>query len=113
MSKLRAKHGNCSVVGYTDQHKSLHRPPTSEDRRAEWIKLIFDGNVPAAVGKNLYVCANYIVSDCFTNLGQYNAGFATKCFLKEESIPTNKTADEGNVSIKKISAAFLLPFSTS
>ncbi|KAM7382656.1 hypothetical protein PAMP_002378 [Pampus punctatissimus] len=98
MSKLRAKHGNCSVVGCTDQHKSLHQPPAAEDRRAEWIKFIFNGKVPDTVGKNLYVCANHFVPDCFTNLGQYNAGLATKLSLKEGSVPTvcDKTAEEGD-----------------
>ena len=43
------------------QHTSLNRPPGSKHRRAEWIKFIFDGNVPATVGTNLYVCVNHFV----------------------------------------------------
>lgn len=35
MSRQRGKRGNCSVVGCTEQHKSLHQSPASGDRRAE------------------------------------------------------------------------------
>ena len=72
---MRAKHVSCSVVGGSDQHKTLH-------------KFIFDGEVPATVGMNLSVCAKHFDMDCFHNLGQYNAGLAAKLFLKEGSIPT-------------------------
>lgn len=58
----------------------------SQDRKAEWGEFIFDGNVPATVGKNLFVHANHFSSDCFTDRSQFNAGLATKLFLKEESI---------------------------
>ncbi|XP_060770779.1 zinc finger protein 728-like isoform X2 [Neoarius graeffei] len=100
MMSKRAKHANCSVVGCREQHVSLHRPPASEPRRAEWINFIFNGSVPATVSKNLFVCAKHFVSDCFSNLGQYNAGLATKLYLKDGSIPTIrvKTEHQGNVS---------------
>lgn len=84
----RAKHANCSVVGCTEQHVSLHRPPASERTRAEWIRFIFSGSVPATVSKTLFVCAKHFLPDCFSNLGQYNAGLATKLFLNEGAIPT-------------------------
>ncbi|XP_066529736.1 uncharacterized protein [Hoplias malabaricus] len=98
MSKIRAKYGSCSVVGCTEQHKSVHRLPASESTRAEWMKFIFKGTIPDKLSKNLYVCTNHFVSDCFTNLGQYNTGLATKLFLKEGSIPTirGKTEAGGN-----------------
>uniref|UniRef100_A0A8C5FP91 THAP-type domain-containing protein n=1 Tax=Gadus morhua TaxID=8049 RepID=A0A8C5FP91_GADMO len=66
----------CSVVGCMDVHKSLHRVP--EDERATWIDFIFEGEVPAIVGKNLLVCANHFTTDCFSNLGQYTEGLAVK-----------------------------------
>lgn len=95
MSKIRGKHANCSVVDCKDQHKSLHRPPASEDRRAEWLNFIFNGRVPATVSKHLYVCANHFLSDYFTNIGLYREGLAEKLFLKEGSTPTvrSKTAE--------------------
>ena len=53
-------HKRCSVVGCMDVHKSLHRVP--EDERATWIDFIFEGEVPATVGKNLLVCANHFTT---------------------------------------------------
>ena len=71
-SMKRIQYIRCSVVGCTDQHKSLHRTPASEDTRAKWIDFIFEANVPARIGKDLLVCANHFELDCFTSLGQYN-----------------------------------------
>ncbi|XP_060770743.1 zinc finger protein 595-like isoform X2 [Neoarius graeffei] len=104
MMSKRAKHANCSVVGCREQHVSLHRPPASEPRRAEWINFIFNGSVPATVSKNLFVCAKHFVSDCFSNLGQYNAGLATKLYLKDGSIPTIrvKTEHQGNSTLQTL-----------
>ena len=48
----------CSVVGCTDQHKCLHVTPASEDTRLKWIDFIYEGNLPARVGKYLLVCAS-------------------------------------------------------
>ena len=76
MANLRAKHVSCFVVGCSDQHKTLHKTRVSEDLRREWIKFIFDGEVPATVGINLSVCAKHFDMDCFHSLGQYNAGLA-------------------------------------
>ena len=81
MANLRAKHVSFSVVGCSDKHKSLHKTRISEDLRREWIKFIFDGKVPAMVGKNLSVCVKHFDMDCFHNLGQYKAGLAAKLFL--------------------------------
>ena len=71
MSKCKEK---CSVVGCKDQHKTLHRLPAAEEKRAAWIEFIFEASVPAEVGKNLLVCADHFDADCFTNLDQYKAG---------------------------------------
>lgn len=67
MLKLRAKHRNCSVVGCTNQHKSQHRSPAWEDRKAEWIKLFLMATSLLQLAKTC-TCANYFVSDCFANL---------------------------------------------
>nr|XP_055069990.1 uncharacterized protein LOC129450961 [Misgurnus anguillicaudatus] len=103
MAKVRAKHANCSVVGCTDQHKSLFKVSTSEVTRLQWIDFIFDGNPPEIVSKNLHVCAHHFKPECFVNLGPYEAGFASKLFLNEGAIPTQraKAADEGNASTSK------------
>ena len=99
MANLRAKHVSCSVVGCSDQHKTLHKTPVSEDLWREWIKFIFDGEVPATVGINLSVCAKHFDTDCFHNLGHYNAGLAAKLFLKEGSIPTIRGERTDDVSV--------------
>ena len=100
-------HKRCSVVGCMDVHKSLHRVP--EDERATWIDFIFEGEVPATVGKNLLVCANQFTTDCFSNFGQYTEGLAVKLYLNVGSLPTLRgiPADEGHVSIQIICCVFL------
>lgn len=54
----------------------MFHQPTAR-RKTEWIEFMFVGNVPAPVDKKLvFVCAHYILSECFTNLLQYSAGLA-------------------------------------
>lgn len=67
MSK-QSKHKNCSAVGCTEQHSSLHRPPVSEDRRVGWIVCIFLRAMSQIQSRVLTTS----MSDCFTSLGQYN-----------------------------------------
>ena len=99
--KPKAKH-SCSVVGCTDTLISLHHLRTKEDIRAKWLNFIFQANVPASVSKSV-VCANHFTSDCFSNQGQYQAGLATRLFLKDGSIPTVRVnaTEEETVSIFK------------
>ncbi|XDV42435.1 hypothetical protein PO909_011101 [Leuciscus waleckii] len=104
MAKVRAKHANCSVVGCTDEHRTLFRVPASEKTREQWVRFIFSGNPPETASKNLLVCANHFKPECFRNLGQYKAGFASKLFVNEGAIPTErgKAADEGNMAVSQM-----------
>ena len=54
MLKLSAKLGNCSTLDCTDQY-------IAESALSLRGQFIFDGNVPATVGTNLYVCVNHFV----------------------------------------------------
>ncbi|XP_059181029.1 uncharacterized protein LOC131959829 [Centropristis striata] len=88
MSKFRARHCNCSVPGCTNQHKCLFSVPASEEKRKPWLVIIYGKDVPATVSTNLNICAHHFTADCFANIGQYNAGFASKMTLKDGSVPT-------------------------
>ncbi|KAK2840100.1 hypothetical protein Q5P01_013840 [Channa striata] len=102
------KHKRCYVVGCSEEHKSLHLPPMSNETRAKWLDFIFDGQVPDNMVKYVFVCANHFASDCFSNLGQYNAGLAGKLLLVEGSIPTvrGKSADRGSAGTSGQSCLF-------
>ena len=98
----KMKPSRCSVVGCTSQHRSVHNVPASEETRVKWIEFIFNGNVPERIGKSLLVCASHFELDCFTNLGQYNSGLATRLTLQARSVPSIcRSTDEGIVSIFK------------
>ena len=102
MLSLKARHAYCSVVGCTNQHKSLYSVPTTEEQKSQWLLFIFNDNVPATVRVSLYVCANHFRSDCFSNEGQYKAGFVSTLTLVKGSVPTIRdpgTAPEPQVSV--------------
>ncbi|XP_031418465.1 uncharacterized protein LOC105908557 isoform X2 [Clupea harengus] len=95
----QTKPSRCAVVGCTDPHRSIHHVPASEETKAKWMDFIFEGNVPERIGKILFVCANHFELDCFTNLGQYNAGLATRLTLHAGSVPSiRRISDEGYAS---------------
>src|SRR4029434_7293798 len=96
----KMKSSRCAVVGCTDPHRSIHLLPISQGTRAKWIDFIFEGNVPERIGKILFVCANHFELDCFANLGEYNAGLATRLTLQAGSVPSiRRSTDEAIVSI--------------
>ena len=81
MSLLRATLANCYVVGCKNQHKCLYSVPATEQQKRQWLRFIFNDNVTAMLPVSLYVCANHFTSDCFSNKGQYKAGFASTLTL--------------------------------
>ena len=59
-------------------------------------------SVLATVCVSLYVCANHLTSDCFSNKGQYQAGVASILTLVKGSVPPildPATAPEPQVSV--------------
>ena len=93
---------NCLVVGCTNQHKCLYSSPATEEQKRQWLHLIFNVNVPATLPVSLYVCANHFTSDCFSNEGQYQAGFALTLTLIKGSVQTIRypaTASQPQVSV--------------
>lgn len=97
MTSVGQRHARCFVVGCKNQHRSLYRTPASEVLRAEWIKFIYDGKVPATVNKHLYVCAHHFEPFYFHNLGQYKVGLSRKLFIKEQAVPTLRGEAPGDV----------------
>ncbi|XP_059389292.1 uncharacterized protein LOC132122840 isoform X2 [Carassius carassius] len=88
MACKRAKHGNCSVLGCTNEHRSIFLVPSSEPVKKQWVHFIFSGNAPTQLPKVMYVCGKHFTSDCFLNLGQYRAGLAERLKIKPGSVPT-------------------------
>ncbi|XP_035527943.1 uncharacterized protein LOC118335645 isoform X1 [Morone saxatilis] len=80
---------SCSVVGCRRENRSAYFSlPTSEDLKTQWLKFIFNDNVPMTTSSCLYVCPSHFEADCFTNACQVKLGYASKLRLKEGSIPT-------------------------
>ena len=52
-------------------------PEPTEQQKTQWLHFIFNNNVSSMLPVSLYVCANHFRSDCFSNEGQYKAGFAS------------------------------------
>ncbi|XP_041843781.1 uncharacterized protein LOC121641608 [Melanotaenia boesemani] len=94
MPKLPVDKSKCTVVGCINAHNSLHRPPASEPLRSAWLNFIFHGNVPTSVGKVLFVCSKHFKDECFSNLRQYQDGFAERLRLNEGSVPSLHGNDE-------------------
>ena len=87
LQAFRARHTNCSIVGCKNQHQCLHSVPATEEQKRQWLRFIFTDNVPATVPVSFFVCANHFTSDCFSNEGQYKAGFASTLTLVKGSVP--------------------------
>ena len=105
MSSLRVRQANFSVVGSKNQHQCLYSVPATEQQKRQWLCFIYNDNVPAAVRVSLYVCANHFTSDCFSNEGQYKAGFASTLTLvkgSEPTIPDPATAPEPQVRVAAV-----------
>ena len=83
---LRARHANCSVVDFINQHQCLYSVPATEQHKRPWLCFIFNDNVPAAVVISLYVCANHLTLGYFINEGQYKADFASTLTLVKGSV---------------------------
>ena len=88
MSSLRARRTNCSVVGCINQQKCLYSVPATEQQKRQWLRLIFNYNMPATLSVSLHVCANNFTLDCFSNEGQHKAGFASTLTLIKGLVPT-------------------------
>ncbi|KAL7373051.1 hypothetical protein ABVT39_009334 [Epinephelus coioides] len=88
MPSGKGRHASCSVASCNNQDKSLFAVPTEEEVRTQWISFIFDGNPPGTVPKILHVCAKHFTPESFSNLFQFQSGFATKLWLNVGAIPT-------------------------
>ena len=99
------RHANCSVVVVNVNISAYILSQLQKNRRDSGCISIFNNNVLAAVCVSLYVCANHFTSDCFSNEGQYKAGFASTLTLIKGSVPTIRdpaTAPEPQVSVAAV-----------
>ncbi|XP_051536838.1 Krueppel-like factor 8 isoform X1 [Myxocyprinus asiaticus] len=77
----------CAIPGCRIEPASLHKLPKDSNMRNEWLKFLFT-EVPDRYSPTLTVCSAHFTTDCFVNLPQFNAGFASKLLLKEGRVPT-------------------------
>lgn len=83
MSKKRC----CTVDGCKEANVSLHTLPKEKSVRDQWLQFIFY-RIPQNFSPYLLVCSAHFTADSFTNLAQYNAGFAKKLRTKDTAVPT-------------------------
>ena len=59
MAKSTRKHNACSVLGCTDQYKSLHiLPIKDEDIRNKWMHILNEGHGVPLAQKYIYSCVS-------------------------------------------------------
>ena len=102
--------GKLAVFRSVVAHSILYSVPATEEQKRQWLRFIFNDNVPATLCVSLFVCANHFTSDCFSNEGQYKAGFASTLILVKGSVPT--IPDPAIVPEPQVSVATLLTVST-
>ena len=74
-------------VACKNQHQCLYTVPATEQEKRQWLRFIFNDNVPVTFPVSLYVHANHFTSDCFSNKVQYKTSFASTLTLEKGSVP--------------------------
>lgn len=83
-----ADHGNkCYVPGCAGDVKTFHSLPPEKSCQKAWLMFIYN-RIPEQFNSKLLVCSAHFTADSFSNLGQYQAGFAQRLTLKKGAIPT-------------------------
>ncbi|XP_016360078.1 piggyBac transposable element-derived protein 4-like isoform X4 [Sinocyclocheilus anshuiensis] len=71
-----------------ESKSSLHLLPKHEEVKSQWLKFIFTVTPHQYISNNLLLCSRHFTDGCFLNLGEVNAGFAKRLFIKDGAVPT-------------------------
>ncbi|XP_073693963.1 uncharacterized protein [Garra rufa] len=83
-----ADHGyKCYVPGCAGDVTTFHSLPTEKSCKQAWLMFIYN-RIPKHFNSKLLVCSAHFTMDSFSNLGQYQAGFAQRLMLKKGMVPT-------------------------
>ncbi len=83
-----ADHGNkCYVPGCAGNVTTFHTLPSEKTCQQAWLMFIYN-RIPQQFNSRLLVCSAHFTSDAFANLGQFQAGFSQRLYLKKGAIPT-------------------------
>nr|XP_055038838.1 uncharacterized protein LOC129426495 isoform X3 [Misgurnus anguillicaudatus] len=83
-----ADHGyKCYVPGCAGNVCTFHTLPMERQCQQAWLMFIYN-KIPRHFNSKLLVCSAHFTIDSFSNLGQYQAGFAKRLTLKKRAIPT-------------------------
>ncbi|XP_067268180.1 uncharacterized protein [Chanodichthys erythropterus] len=83
-----ADHGNkCYVPGCAGEVSTLHTLPAEQNCQQAWLMFVYN-RIPQHFNSKLLVCSAHFTTDSFSNLGQYQAGFARRLTLKKGAVPT-------------------------
>ncbi|XP_062409102.1 zinc finger protein 211-like [Sardina pilchardus] len=82
-------HGRyCSVPGCTGNAITFHALPKEPNTQRAWLMFINDKIPLSSFDTKISICSNHFTPDSFDNLGQFQAGFATRLYLKRGAVPT-------------------------